>query len=124
MRLDRVTSNFFIILVIIAVIIPFVIAVCSVQNPLYKNNLVSSADTDDTKIMIRVICDESTDYCELIKAFPEERLDETKLPTSPTPIQENFHYYVFVKTFHFHIASDDPLQSYIKIADTPPPISV
>ena len=124
MGLNRITSNFFIILVIIAMIIPFVVAVCSVQNPPYQSHLFSSADTDDTKIMIRVICDESTDYCELIKAFPEERLDETKLPTSPTPIQENFHYYVFVKTFHFHIASDDPLQSYIKIADTPPPISV
>ena len=74
------------------------------------------------KVMLKVICDEQNGYCKLVKSLPDEQFDDFKMVSSATQIKESFDYKTFVKRSFISISKNQPISSFIKIADNPPPI--
>ena len=111
-----------IILLIASLIVLSVVFMQLMLNTTSSQYQVALSSPSDAKIMLKVVCNEHTGYCELVKSLPDEQLDESRMVSSATPINESFDYKTFVKKSFISFSKDKPIRSYIKIADNPPPI--
>ena len=111
-----------IILLIASLIVFSIVSMQLMLNTTSSQQQVALSSSSDAKIMLMVVCNEHTDYCELVKSLPDEQLNESSMVSSATPINESFDYKTFVKKSFVSFSKGKPIRLYIKIANNPPPI--
>ena len=110
------------ILLIICLIVFSIVVTQLIQNTTSNQHLGTQSSPTPEKVMLKVVCNEQNGYCKLVKSLPDEQLDDFKMVSSATPINEGFDYKTFAKRSFIRISKNEPIRSFIKIADNPPPI--
>ena len=122
MRVNKPKTNTKRFLSIVCLIVFSIVVTQLVQNTTSNQLPGAQSSPAPEKVMLKVICDEQNGYCKLVKSLPDEQLDDFKMVSSATPIKESFDYKTFVKRSFISISKNQPISSFIKIADNPPPI--
>ncbi len=106
----------------ISFIAPSMASIFLMQNSSVDLERFSHTNISTVNVTLEVVCDEQIGFCELVKALPDEQKGESRLTSSPTPIMESINCQTLIEISYLCISTVNPVQSYIKIADTPPPI--
>ena len=122
MKFHGQRCKLFKILIMISFIAPSMASIFLMHNSSVGLERFSHTNISTVKVTLEVVCDEQTGFCELVKALPDEQKDEFRLASSPTPIRESIYCQTLIEISYLSISTVNPIQSYIKIADTPPPI--
>ena len=125
MKKNFFLTRLFIFLIVLGLTSHYFIALRSLPQNIHNSLASTTSDTiEKLKILLEVSCDENEGFCELKKTLSDPPKNSS-LPTfSPTILQKYFHYPKFVKIYFLRNDTHLTMQSYIYIADSPPPISV
>ena len=75
-------------------------------------------------LSLKGVCVKAEGFCELKKVLSEQPEEKSFTIPNISILHKYFHYLTFVKIYSLRKEENLTMRSHIKIADSPPPISV
>ena len=122
MTRSKLQHKIIIVSTTISIITSIVIGVTFISNGSANFGQSIEMSNKTIQLSLKVLCEEAEGFCELRKV-PSEQLEETSF-TIPNVLilHKDFRYPTFVKLYCLRKDESHTMRSYIKIADSPPPI--
>ena len=123
MKITKLQSKIIIGSTIISVIVSAFVGLTQAKNTLndFEHSMEMSSKT--ISLSLNVVCVEAEGFCELKKVLPEQPEEISSTIPNISILDKYFHYPTFVKKIYSLRKEENiTMRSYIKIADSPPPI--
>ena len=123
MKITKLQSKFIIGSTIITMIVSAFFGLTQARNTLndFEQSMEMSSKT--ISLSLNVVCVEAEGFCELKKVLPEQPEEISSTIPNISILDKYFHYPTFVKKIYSLRKEENiTMRSYIKIADSPPPI--
>ena len=121
-KITKLQSKIIIGSTIITMIVSAFFGLTQARNTLndFEQSMEMSSKT--ISLSLNVVCVEAEGFCELKKVLSEQPEETSVTIPNISILHKNFHYPTFVKIYSLRKEENITMRSYIKIADSPPPI--